>query len=154
MIWTAARVYHYAVAHDRQNGGISGQRWGIMICLWANERMGNTCGINPTMISHFRRVSKNTTSSLLSGLEEQGLIERKLDPLDKRGFRIILTEKGRQVTREMAPERMEYLNNLSNGLTTDEKETLKKLLGKLTRSILINEKLFLKFQRGNNEEKD
>ena len=71
-------------------------RWGLLIFLLEEEYKGNCLRITPTSMSQTRNVRKNTISSLLRGMEDQGLIERNLDPEDRRIFRIRLTEKGRE----------------------------------------------------------
>ena len=59
--------------------------------------------MSPTHLSRCQSVSKNTISSLIGGLEEQGLVERELDRDDKRVFRIHLTDAGRQAVRRPRP---------------------------------------------------
>jgi MarR family 2-MHQ and catechol resistance regulon transcriptional repressor len=154
MIHFVANIYNFAGFSDKQETEISGQRWEIMMRLLVDEKQGNLGGINPTHISKFRNVSKNTVSSLLRGLEEQGLVMRELDPCDKRAFRIKLTDEGRRITEEITPKRLLHMNQLADGLTANEKEQLIQLLGKLTRSIILKEKILPKFLRGNYEEEN
>ena len=96
---------------------------------------GVTAGVTPTHLSRIRNVSKNTISALLRGLEEQGLIERALDPEDRRGFRIRLTEAGRDLVRSTSPQHLARLNLLASGLTPDEQRQLVELVRKLYRSL-------------------
>jgi MarR family transcriptional regulator, negative regulator of the multidrug operon emrRAB len=92
--------------------------------------------MSPTHLSRCQNVSKNTISSLIGGLEEQGLVERELDRTDKRVFRIHLTDTGRQAVQETAPEHVAYLNALAGGLTEEERGQLIGLLEKLHASLL------------------
>jgi DNA-binding MarR family transcriptional regulator len=92
--------------------------------------------MSPTYLSRCQSVSKNTISSLIGGLEEQGLVERELDRTDKRVFRIHLTDAGRQAVEETAPEHVAYLNALAGGLSGDERVQLVRLLEKLHGSLL------------------
>ncbi len=117
---------------------LSGPRWGLLLRLMAEEHSGNCDGLTPTGLSHFQNVSKNTISSLLRGLEEQGLIQRAIDSDDKRLFRIQLSERGRSLMAVAAPQRIRYLNCLVSGLAADEKEQLFTLLGKLYYSVTQN----------------
>ncbi len=133
------RVAHLSGMIDSQaedNSGLSGPRWGIMMRLLAEEHMGDRAGLTPTDLSHMQRVSKNTISSLLRGLEEKGLIERDLDTEDLRVFRIRLTEAGRARIRESGPRRIRRMNRLVNGLEPEEREQLSLLLDKLLHSLL------------------
>jgi DNA-binding MarR family transcriptional regulator len=116
---------------------LSGPRWRLMLRLLIEEQIGNPGGLTPTILSHSQRVSKNTISSLLRGLEEQGFIQRNLDPKDLRIFRIQLTEAGRELILETAPKRIECLNGLLSGLGPEEREQLRALLEKLQHSLMV-----------------
>jgi DNA-binding MarR family transcriptional regulator len=115
---------------------LSGPRWRIMLHLLGQEHGGNTAGPTPTDLSNTQRVSKNTISALLRGLEEQGLIQRTLDPADYRVFRIQLTQAGREMIYATGPKRLKRLNQMASGLTREERTQLMALLEKLHRSML------------------
>lgn len=115
---------------------LSGPRWRLLLRLFMTERMGDTEGLKPTDLSHSQRVSKNTISSLLRGLEEQGLVQRTLDPNDLRIFRIQLTDTGREMIVQNAPKRIEYFNEMLSELAPGEIKQLLCLLEKLNRSLI------------------
>jgi DNA-binding MarR family transcriptional regulator len=117
-------------------GELSGPRMGILMRLMAEEDMGNSQGINPTRLSHYQNVKKNTVSSLISGLEEQGLVERTINSDDKRGFNIRLTKTGRELITSSMPERIRFLNEITSGLTDKEKKEMIDLLMKLRVSLI------------------
>ncbi len=128
------RVAHLSRMLDNQLGEdmeLSGPRWRLLIRLFMDEQAGNASGLTPTDLSHSQRVSKNTISSLLRGLESQGLIERALDPNDLRAFRIQLTPAGRDYLRANAPRRLEALNRMLGVLEPQEYAELTRLLTKL-----------------------
>lgn len=132
------RAAHMSRMLDSQLGedvAISGPRWRLLMRLFMEERMGNAAGITPTELSQSQRVSKNTISALLRGLESQGFIQRSLDPADLRAFRIRLTDSGREYLRCMAPGRIQSVNQLLSGLDEQEQEQLIALLEKLRRSL-------------------
>lgn len=125
---------------ESQNAGesvLSGPRWGLLLRLLAEEERGNCDGITPTSLSHFQNVSKNTISALLRGLEEQGLIQRALDPEDHRLFRIQLTQAGRELVKTTAPTRMRAMNHTADGLSATERAELLALLEKLHNSMMV-----------------
>jgi DNA-binding MarR family transcriptional regulator len=138
MIHRLANLYESAEVPAEAAVDLSGPRWLLLLRLMAEEHVGNHNGLTPTGLSHFQNVSKNTISSLLRGLEDQGLIQRAIDPEDKRLFRIQLSERGRSLMAEAAPRRIRYLNCLISELTTQEKEQLFALLGKLYQSVIQN----------------
>jgi DNA-binding MarR family transcriptional regulator len=115
---------------------LSGPRWRLMLRLFMDENLGHSEGLTPTVLSKSQRVSKNTISALLRGLEEQGLIQRKLDPNDLRVFRILLTQAGRDLILTTAPRRLAGLNQLVAGLELDETKQLIRLLEKLQFSLM------------------
>lgn len=133
-----ALTHLYDFAENQRSGDLelSGPRWALLLVLMAHERFGNEKGVTPTSLSRFQGVSKNTISSLLRGLEEQGYIQRTLDPEDYRVFRIQLTDAGRQVVQSLAPKRVAYINQLASDLSGEEREQLIALLEKLYRSVL------------------
>jgi DNA-binding MarR family transcriptional regulator len=132
---------HFIDAKVNQNpllSDLSGPRMGILMRLLADEDFGNHEGLNPTLLSHYQNVKKNTVSSLLSGLEEQGMIERTINPEDKRGFNIRLTAVGRERIIASMPERFNCINQITSGLNSEEKQQMIKLLGKLRTSLLAS----------------
>ena len=110
---------------------VSGPRWRLLLRLLVEEALGNTAGLSPTAISKAQRVSKNTISVLLRGLEDQGLIQRNTDPGDLRGFRIQLTADGRALLHNTAPLHLEHLNHLLRSFEKDEIRQLITLLDRL-----------------------
>jgi len=138
MIRGLANLYEAAEVPPDSPLDLSGPRWFLLMRLLGEERDGNCDGVTPTSLSHNQNVSKNTISSLLRGLEEQGLIQRAIDPVDKRIFRIQLTDHGRELMEVAAPLRIRHLNRLTSGLTPAEQEQLIGLLAKLFRSIIKN----------------
>lgn len=115
---------------------LSGARWRLLLHLFIDEEMGSTEGLTPSLLSHSQKVRKNTISSLLRGLEEQGLIRREIDPEDLRIFRIFLTPEGRELVRSTAPDMISRLNQLVSVLNREEIQQMKRLLDKLQRAFL------------------
>lgn len=124
------------VSQSPQLADLSGPRMGILMRLLAEEELGNHQGIRPTRLSHYQNVKKNTVSALLNGLEEQGLIERTIDSEDKRGFNIRITPAGRERITTSMPERARSVNQLTAGLSAQEKQQMLRLLEKLRSSVV------------------
>jgi DNA-binding MarR family transcriptional regulator len=136
LIHMVANAYATAADEQLREADLSGPRWMLLLRLLAEERRGNVGGVSPTHLSRCQNVSKNTISALLGGLEEQGLIERALDPDDKRAFRIRLTDAGRQAVQTTGPGHIAFVNSLAAGLSAEEKVQLTALLAKLHRSLV------------------
>jgi DNA-binding MarR family transcriptional regulator len=116
--------------------GVSSQRMSILLRLYMDDKMGIGESLTPTELSHFQNVSKNTISSLIRGLEEQGLVTREIDRDDKRIFRLRITERGRDLVMEETPKRAIFLNKLVTDLSYAEKQQLIELLFALRRSMI------------------
>jgi len=135
LIRILANYYSAAITQKASNGELSGPRMGILLRLMVSEDSGTKQGINPTQLSHFQHVKKNTISSLLRGLEENNLVERHPDAEDKRGYVIRITPAGKELVKTIGPKRLQMMNELASGLTPDEKKQLIHLLDKLRKSI-------------------
>jgi len=133
-----ARLFDLAVAHSPAFGELSGSRLGVLLRLYMEEKRGNTEGINPTTLSRYHDVRKNTISSMLNGLEENGLVERKTHPKDRRASLVRITAKGRELVETSAPQRFKFMNQAVEGLSIQERDQLILLLDKLRHSILAN----------------
>ncbi len=131
LVRMVCNVYDARVDDALRETGLSGPRWGLLLRMLAEEKRGGKGGMSPTHLSRCQNVSKNAISSLIGGLEEQGLVERELDRADKRVFRIHLTDAGRRAVQDSAPGHVAYLNALAGGLTDDERGQPIGLLEKL-----------------------
>jgi len=115
---------------------LSGARWRLLVNLLSDEMRRGPCGLSPTVLSQRQDVSKNNMTSLLRSLEEQGLVERALDPSDLRVFRIRLSSAGREIVRGSAAQHFQELNELLAGLTAAERSELIELLDRLYQSLV------------------
>lgn len=114
-----------------QEAGISYAQYRVLWSLLFEEWLGNRDGLNPSSISEQQGTGRNTVSALIRGLEDHGLIERRLDDNDRRRFNIVLTEAGRQRVRQQAAQHMQFVDKMFADFTPDERETFSNLLAKL-----------------------
>ncbi|MEL7658454.1 MAG: MarR family transcriptional regulator [Bacillota bacterium] len=135
LIRKLGNIYDAIFNQSSGDSELSGPRLAILMRLYIDDQIGNSKWITPTILSHFQNVSKNTISSLLRGLEDQGLLQRENDPIDRRIYRLKITEAGRELVKEFAPRQVEYMNSLSSDLTDEETEQLIVLLKKLLQSL-------------------
>jgi DNA-binding MarR family transcriptional regulator len=135
LIRTVANFYENMETGFRTDLEMSGPRWAILMRLLDDEKNGALFA-TPTDLSKFQQVKKNTISSMLKKLEEDGLVERNLDPGDKRLFRIHLTEKGKILAEKYSPQFALFQNQLASELSVKEREELVHLLAKLFTSLI------------------
>lgn len=82
----------------------------------------------PSKLSAALMISRAGMTSRLDRLEEAGLVERRLDPDDRRSFLVTLTERGRAVIDATLTEHAANLARLISPLTPEETLTLERAL--------------------------
>lgn len=115
-----------------EESGLSYAQYRVLMNLRFNEWSGKCDGLNPSEISAKQGTSRNTISSLIRSLEENGLIKRQLDQNDRRRFNIHLSDAGREKTIDQSNDHIELINQLFAVLSTEEMEILSTLLQKLS----------------------
>ena len=130
------KLFELAVARAPEYGELSGPRLGILLRLLREDEKGNKAGINPTRLSHYQSVNKNTITALLKGLEESGWVERNPDPADRRAALVRITPAGRDLVLSTAPLRFEYMNSITSCLDDTERDYLLELLARLRQCLL------------------
>ncbi len=111
---------------------LSYAQYRILMMLFFTERSGNRPdGLNPSEISENSGTSRNTISSLIRTLEEDGYVERQLDSEDRRKFNITLTDPGRQVVVDHFGRHMQIVNEIFQTLSPDEMNQLSDKLHRL-----------------------
>ncbi|MDA8234091.1 MAG: MarR family transcriptional regulator [Clostridia bacterium] len=81
-------------------------------------------------------VDKAATVRSINKLEEAGYVERRPDCIDKRSYRIFLTEKGRTVRPQLEAIVQEVQEILLDNMSTEEKIILKRLMQQIARNIV------------------
>lgn len=117
------------------NSGLTEAQYLVLMSLYMGEEIDGRTELNPSEISKWRGTSRNTISSLIRGLEEDGLIERHLDMQDRRKFNISLTTDGRALISKYAHLQFRTVGSSFNKLTQKEQDTLSSLLNKLNQNL-------------------
>ncbi|MGS2615957.1 MarR family winged helix-turn-helix transcriptional regulator [Micromonospora sp. LZ34] len=76
------------------------------------------------------RCDRSNVTALVDKLEQAGLVQRRVDPADRRQKTLVVTEAGRRM-RQRVHEVMSD-SRLLTGLTTDELSTLRDLVWKVS----------------------
>jgi DNA-binding MarR family transcriptional regulator len=135
LLQRVAHLYQLLDNLPNEDLELSGSRWRLLMRLFVEEQNGNEAGLTPTELSRSQHVTRNTISSLLRGLESQGLIQRQTVPSDLRAFRIQLTPAGRDYLHANAGRRMAALDRMLSGIDPQEYVQLTGLLNKLHHSL-------------------
>jgi len=88
-------------------------------------------GLKVSEISALMRVKSPTITPVIRGLEDEGLVERTMDPEDRRAVRITITDAGRAIIRAAHEERMTTFNRLVEHLGEEDSLQLAALLSKV-----------------------
>jgi DNA-binding MarR family transcriptional regulator len=81
-------------------------------------------------LSQRMMVSNGNVTGLAERLAEQGLLDRRASPTDRRAQLVSLTAEGRRVFRTMARTHEDWIADIFAGLTGDDIEALMGLLAK------------------------
>jgi DNA-binding MarR family transcriptional regulator len=88
------------------------------------RRSGPPCTLIPSQLSSLLMMSRAGMTNRLDRLEASGLIERSLDPTDRRSFRVCLTAKGRAVVDAAITEHAELVNRMDRVLSSEQRQHL------------------------------
>jgi DNA-binding MarR family transcriptional regulator len=135
-IKAVSHLLRHLTGEFRKDGHQSNTRIRLLTHLVVCNRIGNETGLAPSELSDHLGISRNTVSALLNGLEEQALIERHLNPGDRRQFLIRITPQGANLVRIRAPDFGKLVTCVFEVFTPTEQETLAALLDKLIDNLL------------------
>jgi DNA-binding MarR family transcriptional regulator len=118
--WMKVSMHHSICNLIRyaRKSGLSMSHIGAMFHIHREGR----CGV--TQLGNHLDVTSAAASQMLDRLVEQELILRTEDPKDRRGKRIVLTDKGNRVLEDGIHARQRWLDDLTKTLSDGEKETI------------------------------
>lgn len=128
-------IYHIG-GQSIDEAGLSFAQYRVLMHLFFAEQMGDRGELNPSEISDRQGVSRNAMSSLIRNLEDEKLVERRLDPDDRRRFNISLTDSGRDLVKQYARQHLETVGHCFSALTSDEQDTMLLLLTKVGNHVM------------------
>ncbi|EWM16992.1 MULTISPECIES: MarR family winged helix-turn-helix transcriptional regulator [unclassified Kutzneria] len=102
-----------------------GMRAGEFDVLTALRRAGPAM---PSDLADALMMSRSGMTKRLDGLEATGLVERTLDPADRRSFVVALTERGRELIDEALTEHAANMQRMAAVLSVRERAAMEKSL--------------------------
>ena len=91
--------------------------------------------VNPSYLARKVGVKRATMTGLLNGLERNGLIERLIQPEDRRKISVRLTAQGRHLLDQVLPEYYRNIAKVMSTLTEKERQDLMSLLQKVNQGL-------------------
>ena len=115
--------------------GMSYARYRLLMSLFFSARIDGREGLNPSEISERQGTSRNTISSLIRDLEDEGMIVRQLDNDDRRKFIIKLTNEGEELVQDHSSKHMHMIAECFSSLTEEERQQLRHILDKIAANL-------------------
>ncbi|MFI1581248.1 MarR family winged helix-turn-helix transcriptional regulator [Embleya sp. NPDC020630] len=91
--------------------------------------------MTPSGLADALGVTRATVTGLLGGLEREGLVLRRPSAEDGRSAVVVLTARGAQKMRELAPTHFGRLQEMVSALDAEERTVFLDLLGRVVRGI-------------------
>lgn len=111
--------------------GIARGRFHVLMLLYEAEGQGLT----PHELAERAAVTRAAMTGLLDTLSEAGLVARQDDPLDRRTYKVRMTDEGHRFLKKMLPDHFRRLHGLVAGLSLEEKRALVRLLEKVNEGL-------------------
>ena len=85
-------------------------------------------GLNIKNLAERLNIDSSAITGLVDRLEKESLVERRVDPKDRRSFSIFLTNKGGNLAETVLPIAVEFNEKLKINLGEEQEEFLKTFL--------------------------
>jgi DNA-binding MarR family transcriptional regulator len=119
------RYGHTYVGNRLKPAGLGKGQFPFLIKLYENS------GITQDDLAEMLKFDKTTVARVVSSLEKNGFVTRKVDPADRRAKRIYLTDRAMESKAFLFEVLHEWTDLLMKGLNETEKKTVVALLKKM-----------------------
>jgi MarR family transcriptional regulator, organic hydroperoxide resistance regulator len=134
LLFVTMTAMRKARQRELQEYSVHSRRVSLLLAIDALEDKAT-----PVAIGQWLLRERHSISELLGRAEKDGLVERKWDLDRKNGVRVVLTPKGREVTKKSAERRS--IHAVMSALSAGESERLRSYLMKLRNYVLEEMKL-------------
>ena len=118
-------------ARERKMGYyVHGNQASVLVEIWFQEGQATTSMFTRSI---FREI--HTVSGLISRMEEKGLITKTQDSKRKNVTRLAVTEKGREMAKEIV--QIDFIRKVMSSLSARQQAQLESCLNKLLNAALI-----------------
>ena len=117
---------------SRQLARVYGERFGISIAEWrVIAHLASEDKISVREIVQRVDMDKSKVSRAATNLEANGIIEKKVDPADRRLIEMQLTRKGKRLFAQIEPLALEFQNAVLEALSERERKQFRKSIDNL-----------------------
>jgi len=99
------------------------------------RRAGAPFHRSPTSLSRSTLLSTAAMVNRIDRLESRGLVRRLLNPTDRRGIIVELTDEGKALVERVMPERLEEANRVANALSKKDRQVFESLLRSISAAV-------------------
>ncbi len=131
-LMVALMQFHRLGWHQQSIAGCKPSEIRVLFCIKKSTGL-HTAVMKVSEISKRMHVTSPTVTQLLNGLEAHGLIERQIDPIDRRAVGVKLTKKGEWVTQQAMEAFSATMHGLIEYLGEEQSDQLAELLSKAFR---------------------
>ncbi|MDM5224553.1 MarR family transcriptional regulator [Peribacillus sp. NJ11] len=110
--------------------GVTPAQYGVLNCLWREGQL------SPKQIGEMVYLEAPTVSGILDKMQKAELIERSVDPKNRRNVLVIATQKSNKIRDEVEAATIKLNNKVLQNLSDNDKEVLKKALETIIKSDL------------------
>ncbi|PYH25542.1 hypothetical protein US8_03822 [Bacillus altitudinis] len=97
-------------------------QYGVLNCLWREGQL------SPKQIGELVYLEASTVSGILDKMQKADLIERTIDPKNRRNILVEATQKSLAIREKVEAATIELNNTALQNLSNDDKVVLKKAL--------------------------
>lgn len=108
--------------------GVTPAQYGVLNCLWKEGQL------SPKQIGEMVYLEAPTVSGILDKMQKAGLIERSIDPKNRRNVLVMATQKSNEIRNEVEAATIELNNKVFQNLADSDIEVLKKSLEVIIKS--------------------
>jgi len=112
--------------------GITRSQWWVLTNLSRHEGVALT----QVELARLLDVGKVTVGGLIDRLEENGLVVRTPDPMDRRSKRVSVSQKGQELVQEMQSIAIEINEAIMAGITPEQHRVLVEALSIMKSNLL------------------
>jgi DNA-binding MarR family transcriptional regulator len=123
---TSTAFYHSVDSHHAQHNLSRGRFVLLMQLVETSE-----AGLLPSEFAERAGVTRASVTSLLDGLERDGLVTRQPHAVDRRMITVQITDKGRELMNKVLPRHFAWIKAWMDNLSYGEKQIFLELLTKL-----------------------
>lgn len=120
--YAIARTYASLFLVFERHMGLTRARWQVLTalskCEWISQRR----------LAEVLQIDGAAITRQMKQLEEEGIVERKIDPQDNRLMLVNLTDVGRNLYHGLRERRNEFEQRITHQLESDQIQQLKQIL--------------------------